>query len=89
MTFIGFGHHTTNYAVFGMGMLLIGYLTAAFVFLTLNTLTYCNLGHTGTYFRRYGEPDAIEVSAESAHDAKGYLSVLATDADANTGAAEV
>ena len=49
---LGFGHHTTSYAVFGLGMLLVGYLLGAFVILYFNVLTFLPLGHTGDKFRK-------------------------------------
>lgn len=49
---LGFGHHTTSYAVFGLGMLLVAYLLSAFTILYFNVLTFLPLGHTGDKFRK-------------------------------------
>ena len=49
---LGFGHHTTSYAVFGLGMLLVAYLLSAFIILYFNVLAFLPLGHTGNKFRK-------------------------------------
>ena len=60
---LGFGHHTTSYAVFGLGMLLVAYLLSAFTILYFNVLTFLPLGHTGDKFRKaFGAtPEGIAV----------------------------
>jgi len=85
LEFVGFGHHTTNYAVFGLGMLLVAYLFCAFLILHFNVMTYCPLGHTGAKFQRYSSLEtAVATSVVADSSVKGdYMTVLGNDKDEN------
>jgi len=54
---LSFQGETVGDAVFGLGMLLIGFLVSAVVILDLSRLTYMRLGHIGSMTVKY--PDAI------------------------------
>jgi len=47
---ISFDGHTTNYAVFGLGMLWIVYLVGTYLLLVMNEMHYLPLGHVGRTF---------------------------------------
>jgi hypothetical protein len=49
-----FDHHTTAYAVFGLGMLWLAYLVWLYLLLEFNRLGYTPLNFTGTRFKLYG-----------------------------------
>lgn len=59
---LGFGGHTTSYAVFGLGMLLVAYISAAFLILYFNVLTYSYVGYTGDKFKKFAKEDAVVAS---------------------------
>lgn len=57
---LSFDGHTVSYPVFGLGMLLIGFLLIAFFILDKSKLTFLPLGHVGKgYVRALGLPDCV------------------------------
>lgn len=52
LSYLDFGDHSTAYAVFGMGMLLLAFLAMSYVRLLNSKMTYLPLGHTGSYFAK-------------------------------------
>lgn len=57
---LSFDAHTVSYPVFGLGMLLIGFLLVAFIILDKSKLTFLPLGHVGkSYVRAFGLPDTV------------------------------
>lgn len=68
---LSFDGHTVSYPVFGLGMLLIGFLIIAFFILDKSKLNFLPLGHTGTaYVRALGLPElaiteSVKASPES------------------------
>ena len=49
---VAFDGHTTAYAVFGMGMLLLCYLTMTFTSLVVNGLKFTHLNWTGAFYSK-------------------------------------
>ncbi len=49
---LSFDGHETNYAVFGLGMLLISFLSCAYIFLFLSKSKFLPLGHIGSNQRK-------------------------------------
>ena len=64
---VAFDGHTTAYAVFGMGMLLLCYLTMAFTSLIVNGLKFTKLNWTGAF---YGKTIA---NSQTTRDTAVYL----------------
>jgi hypothetical protein len=57
---LSFESHTVSYPVFGLGMLLIGFLLVAFNILDKSKLTFLPLGHVGEgYVRALGLPEYV------------------------------
>jgi hypothetical protein len=57
---LSFESHTVSYPVFGLGMLLIGFLLVAFIILDKSKLTFLPLGHVGKgYVRALGLPEYV------------------------------
>jgi hypothetical protein len=50
--------HTTNYAVFGLGMLWIAYLVWLYLVLEFNSITFVPLNFIGSKFKRFGEANS-------------------------------
>jgi hypothetical protein len=64
-----FDHHTTSYAVFGLGMLWLAYLVWLYLLLEFNRLGYTPLNFTGTRFKLYGA--AMEANNNSNSNGNG------------------
>lgn len=77
---LDFAGHTTAYACFGLGMVLLGLLLIAFTLLEFSTITYTPLGHVGKAFLKStdlsletaGNGEDSANSQASAEDMKGY-----------------
>lgn len=87
---LSFDDHTVSYPVFGLGMLMIGFLVVAFYVLSATQLTFMPLGHTGAgYVRVYGQPavsTAVPSEKESAPEEEKYNEMLAQkNADLESG----
>ncbi len=67
---LSFQNRPTGDAVFGLSMLLIGFLTSAIVILDRSKLSYTPLGHVGSKQLAYPEENDKEV-AVTTPDSKG------------------
>jgi ABC-type multidrug transport system ATPase subunit/ABC-type multidrug transport system permease subunit len=76
---LDFDGHTTSYAMFGLGMLMLCYLGGLYLLLVLNDQRYLRLGHVGHRF--------VEDDVEAMEGAK-ILSRLPQEEDAVLSAAE-
>ena len=47
LTYLTFNGHTITYAMFGLSMTFIGYISLAYILLLFNHATYLKLGHIG------------------------------------------
>jgi hypothetical protein len=59
---LDFAGHSTAYPCFGLGMVLLGLLSIAFINLELSTITYTPLGYTGSAYRKHAAHSAEPVS---------------------------
>ena len=75
---MSFDGHSTNYAVFGLGMLWIAYLIWLYLLLLVNRFNYTHLGYTGYKFRRYGEEEGEEGDEQSEGANKSYKAINAS-----------
>lgn len=79
--YLSFDKHTVSYPVFGMGMLLIGFLCVAFYVLSATQLTFMPLGHSGAgYVRLYGQPSistAVQSEKDNAPEEEKFDEMLA------------
>ena len=70
---LSFGGHSVSYAVFGEGMVLIGFLFVAISLLYLSKGTFLNIGHMGSKFKHHvvtsvGVSDPTSGNASSGGD---------------------
>lgn len=56
---LSFSQHTTSYPVFGLGMVLLGFLALAYIFLESTQITYLSLGHHGKFYSSHIETVAV------------------------------
>ena len=78
--YLSFDKHTVSYPVFGLGMLMIGFLVVAFYVLSATQLTFMPLGHSGAgYVRIYGQPtvSSLVSDKESAPEEEKFDEMLA------------
>ena len=65
---LGFDSHTVSYPIFGLSMLLIGFLLLGYFFLSRQKSTFLTLGHVGKKFKSYhgvsssNEGDKVDTS---------------------------
>ena len=48
---LDYSGHTTSYAIFGLGMLMLVYIAALYLILAFSTYKYCPLGHVGSAYK--------------------------------------
>jgi hypothetical protein len=58
---MNFSGHSTSYACFGLGMVLIGFLCVAYVMLELSTLHFMSMGYTGRDFLKHSPSLSNEI----------------------------
>lgn len=56
---LSFNGHTTSYAVFGLGMCLLGFLSVAFIILYASRENYTMIGHKGAKFDKIASSPAF------------------------------
>lgn len=61
---LSYDGHTVRYPLFGLGMLLVGFLASLYFFLLITKLTYTPMGHVGSFFRSKADPN-VQTQANS------------------------
>ena len=90
---MGFDGHTTNYAVFGLGMLWVAYLVWVYLLLEFNRFSFLPLGYTGWKYKAYAQPDTqpsksygvVNQAATSSHGERTYEMVPTSAMDEGEG----
>ena len=82
LTYLSFDGHTTAYPVFGMGMLMLGFLAFTFVMLERNQMNYLSMGHTGSKYAAF-------VKSVDTNTAEHKVQSIVLNQTADIGALEV
>lgn len=72
---LSFDGHTTAYPVFGLGMLLLGYLTLTYLAIDRNRMSFLRLGHTGAKYSAHFASRNIAATTTAA----GYTPAAASE----------
>jgi hypothetical protein len=65
LQYLGFDGHTTNYPVFGLGMLLIAFLIITYILVDRGQMSYLSLGHTGAKYASFKKNPPKKVASTS------------------------
>jgi len=65
LQYLGFDGHTTNYPVFGLGMLLIAFLIITYILVDRGQMSYLSLGHTGAKYASFKKNSPKKVASTS------------------------
>lgn len=68
---LDFHNHTIEYAMFGLGMLLLCYLCGLYVLLLINEQRFLRLGHVGARYQAKSTPEEVGEKALQLTDLEG------------------
>jgi ABC-type multidrug transport system ATPase subunit len=71
---LSFGDHSLGYPVFGLACLLIAFMSAACLILTLTNLKYITLGHEGSKYKKVSE-EILTINSDEKEIELSYVNV--------------
>lgn len=82
LVLLSFDKHTTNYPLFGMGMVLLGFLSTAYFIIYFNKAKYTRLGHKGKQYEKLSTASQARVIKAEGEDVN--YAAVPSNLDPNT-----